>query len=152
MTGMDHGMGEADTPAPELEADSMSLFGGVALGLGIMIGAGIFVLTGQAAGLAGDLFPVAFLTAAVVVTFSAYSYVKLSHEFPSSGGPAMFLRHEYGLGTATGVSSLFIYVSMASARASWPAPSAPTSSRSSTSSPHHSGCPPSRSRSLLSPS
>ncbi len=112
MTGMDHGMGEADTPAPELEADSMSLFGGVALGLGIMIGAGIFVLTGQAAGLAGDLFPVAFLTAAVVVTFSAYSYVKLSHTFPSSGGPAMFLRHAYGLGTATGVFSLFMYVSM----------------------------------------
>ncbi len=112
MTGMDHGMAEADGPAPELEADSMSLFGGVALGLGIMIGAGIFVLTGQAAGLAGDLFPVAFLTAAVVVTFSAYSYVKLSHEFPSSGGPAMFLRHAYGLGTATGVFSLFMYVSM----------------------------------------
>jgi hypothetical protein len=109
---MDHGMGEAEGPAPELEADSMSLFGGVALGLGIMIGAGIFVLTGQAAGLAGDLFPVAFLTAAVVVTFSAYSYVKLSHEFPSSGGPAMFLRHAYGLGTATGVFSLFMYVSM----------------------------------------
>lgn len=29
MTGMDHGMGEADTPAPGLVADSMSLFGGV---------------------------------------------------------------------------------------------------------------------------
>ncbi len=117
MGGMEHGMGGmamggADARAPEVEADSLSLFGAVSLGLGIMIGAGIFVLTGQAAGLAGDMFPVAFLVAAVVVAFSAYSYVKLSHAFPSSGGPAMFLRQAYGLGTATGVFSLFMYVSM----------------------------------------
>ena len=112
MTGMDHGMGESQARAPEDEADSLSLFGGVSLGLGIMIGAGIFVLTGQAAGLAGDTFPIAFLAAAVVVSFSAYSYVKLSHAFPSSGGPAMFLREAYGPGTATGVFSLFMYVSM----------------------------------------
>ncbi len=112
MTGMDHGMDGAEGRAPEDEADSLSLFGGVSLGLGIMIGAGIFVLTGQAAGLAGDTFPIAFLAAAVVVSFSAYSYVKLSHAFPSSGGPAMFLREAYGPGTATGVFSLFMYVSM----------------------------------------
>jgi amino acid transporter len=109
---MDHGMGGAVARAPEDEADSLSLFGGVSLGLGIMIGAGIFVLTGQAAGLAGDTFPIAFLAAGVVVAFSAYSYVKLSRAFPSSGGPAMFLRHAYGPGTATGVFSLFMYVSM----------------------------------------
>jgi len=112
MSGMDDGMVGAEGRAPEDEADSLSLFGGVSLGLGIMIGAGIFVLTGQAAGLAGDTFPMAFLAAAVVVAFSAYSYVKLSRAFPSSGGPAMFLRHAYGPGTATGVFSLFMYVSM----------------------------------------
>ena len=112
MTGMDHGIGESEARAAEDEADSLSLFGGISLGLGIMIGGGIFVLTGQAAGLAGDSFPIAFLAAAVVVSFSAYSYVKLSHAFPSSGGPAMFLREAYGPGTATGVFSLFMYVSM----------------------------------------
>jgi amino acid transporter len=112
MPGIDHGMGAAQVRAPEDVADSLSLFGGVSLGLGIMIGAGIFVLTGQAADLAGDMFPVAFLVAAVVVAFSAYSYVKLSHAFPSSAGPAMFLREAYGPGTATGVLSLFMYVSM----------------------------------------
>ncbi len=93
-------------------AGSLSLPGAVSLGTGVMIGAGIFALTGQAAGLAGDLFPVAFLVAAVVAAFSSYSYVKLSNAFPSSGGVAMFLKEEYGLGTTTGVFALFMYVSM----------------------------------------
>ena len=90
-------------------ANSLSLVGAVSLGTGVMIGAGIFALTGQVAELAGDLFPIAFLVAAVVVGFSAYSYVKLSNAFPSSGGVAMFLREEYGLGTATGALALFMY-------------------------------------------
>ncbi len=93
-------------------AGSLSLPGAVSLGTGVMIGAGIFALTGQAAGLAGDLFPIAFLIAAIVASFSAYSYVKLSNAFPSSGGVAMFLKEEYGLGTTTGVLALFMYVSM----------------------------------------
>ncbi len=91
---------------------SLSLTGAISLGTGVMIGAGIFALTGQAAGLAGDLFPLAFLVAAVVAGFSAYSYVKLSNAYPSSGGVAMFLKEEYGLGTTTGVFALFMYVSM----------------------------------------
>lgn len=102
----------AERNASEDVANSLSLAGAVALGTGVMIGAGIFALTGQAAGLAGDLFPLAFLVAAVVVAFSAYSYVKLANAFPSSGGVAMFLREEYGLGTTTGVFALFMYVSM----------------------------------------
>jgi amino acid transporter len=109
---MDHGNQRSNGRAPEDEADSLSLFGAVSLGTGVMIGAGIFVLTGQVAALAGDLFPVAFLVAAIVVAFSAYSYVKLSNAFPSSGGIAMFLREAYGLGTATGVFALLMYTSM----------------------------------------
>ncbi len=35
---------------------------------------------------------------------SAYSYVKLSNAFPSSGGVALFLREAYGPGTTTGTS------------------------------------------------
>jgi amino acid transporter len=77
-----------------------------------MIGAGIFALTGQVADVAGDLFPLAFVAAGVVVSVSAYSYVKLSNAFPSSGGVAMFLREAYGLGTTTGVFAIFMYVSM----------------------------------------
>jgi len=105
-------MADATPANPEEDAGSLSLFGAVSLGTGVMIGAGIFVLTGQVAALAGNLFPVAFLVAAVVVAFSAYSYVKLSNAFPSSGGIAMFLKEAYGLGVATGVFSLLMYFSM----------------------------------------
>jgi amino acid transporter len=77
-----------------------------------MIGAGIFAITGQTAQLAGDLFPLAFLAAAMVAAASAYTYVKLSNAFPSSGGVAMFLHEQYGPGTTTGVFAIFMYVSM----------------------------------------
>ena len=77
-----------------------------------MIGAGIFVLMGQIAELVGQLFPLAFLAGAIVVGFSAYSYVKLSNTYPSSGGIALFMRKAYGPGTIAGTFSLLMYVSM----------------------------------------
>lgn len=57
------------------------------MGTGVMIGAGIFALTGQIAELAGPLFPLSFM-GAVVTAFSAYTYVKMSNAFPSAGGTA----------------------------------------------------------------
>ncbi len=110
--GLDRGMTGVGGRDSMEEPGSLSLFGAVSLGTGVMIGAGIFALTGQVAALSGDLFPVAFLVAAVVVAFSAYSYVKLSNAFPSSGGIAMFLKEAYGLGATTGVFALLMYVSM----------------------------------------
>jgi amino acid transporter len=90
----------------------LSLVGSVSLGTGVMIGAGIFVLMGQIAELAGTLFPLAFLVGAGVAGFSAYSYVKFSNAYPSSGGVAKFLRMAYGPGIITGTFSLLMYVSM----------------------------------------
>lgn len=69
--------------------DSLTLGGTVMLGTGIMIGAGIFALTGQMAQMTGVLFPLAFLAAAVIVSFSSYSYIKISNAYPSAGGIGM---------------------------------------------------------------
>lgn len=93
-------------------SDSLSLTGAVAMGTGVMIGAGIFALTGQIAELAGPWFPLAFLVAAVVSGFSAYSYVKLSNAYPSAGGIAMFLKKCYGRGLMTGAGALLMLFSM----------------------------------------
>ena len=45
------------------------------MGTGVMIGAGMFALTGQVAEVAREWFPLAFLVAG----FSAYSYVKMAN-------------------------------------------------------------------------
>ncbi len=82
------------------------------MGTGVMIGAGIFALTGQVAELAGSQFPLAFIAAAVVVAFSAYSYIKVCNEYPSAGGVAMILKKAYGPSVVTAGCSLLMYFSM----------------------------------------
>ena len=94
------------------EKGSLSLAGAVAMGTGVMIGAGIFALTGQVAELSGDLFPLAFLLAAIISGFSAYSYIKMSNAYPSAGGIAMFLQKAYGPGTMTAACALLMAFSM----------------------------------------
>jgi len=94
------------------EENSLTLTGSVAMGTGVMIGAGIFALTGQVAEQAGGIFPLAFLAAAIVAGFSAYSYVKMAEQYPSAGGIAMFLMKAYGKGTVTAGMALLMYCSM----------------------------------------
>jgi amino acid transporter len=91
---------------------SITLSGAVAMGTGVMIGAGIFALTGQIAELAGPLFPVAFVAGAIVTSFSAYSYVKMSNAWPSSGGIAMILQKCYGPGAIAAGAALLMALSM----------------------------------------
>jgi amino acid transporter len=106
-----HEMHEHDRTT-KYKLNSLSLIGAVSMGTSVMIGAGIFALTGQIAELAGKYFPLAFLAAAIVTAFSAYSYVKMSNAFPSAGGIAMFLEKAYGKGTITAACGLLMYFSM----------------------------------------
>lgn len=91
---------------------SLTLPGTVMLGTGVMIGAGIFALTGQMAQMTGVLFPLAFLAAAVIVAFSAYSYIKISNTYPSAGGIGMYLHKAYGDRLPTAFNALLMYFSM----------------------------------------
>ncbi|MCL7938982.1 APC family permease [Halomonas sp. ATCH28] len=98
--------------SPQYQKNSLSLVGAIALGTGVMIGAGIFALTGQMAEMTGELFPLAFLSAAVIVGFSAYSYVKMSNAYPSAGGIGMYLQKAYGPTLPTAFHALLMYFSM----------------------------------------
>ena len=91
---------------------TLSLTATVAMGTGVMIGAGIFALTGQIAELAGPLFPIAFVVAAVISGLSAYSYIRVSSTWPSAGGIAMILSKAYGRSTVTAAGSMLMVLSM----------------------------------------
>ena len=82
------------------------------MGTGVMIGAGIFALTGQIAELAGPLFPLSFIAGALVTSLASYSYIKMSNKWPSSGGIAMILQKAYGPGVIAASASLLMALSM----------------------------------------
>ncbi|MDI5919192.1 APC family permease [Halomonas sp. LR5S13] len=105
-------MTDSTDRTPKYEEGSLSLVGAIALGTGVMIGAGIFALTGQMAEMTGRLFPLAFLSAALIVSFSAYSYVKMSRAYPSAGGIGMYLQKAYGPTLPTAFHALLMYFSM----------------------------------------
>lgn len=65
-------------------------------GVGVTVGAGIYVLVGKVAGHAGPLAPLAFLTAALVAGMSAMSFAELSARFPRSAGEAIYVREGFG--------------------------------------------------------
>ncbi|MDA3886811.1 MAG: APC family permease [Candidatus Delongbacteria bacterium] len=92
--------------------NSLTLKGAVALGTGVMIGAGIFALLGQVAELSGTWFPYIFIIGAIISGFSAYSYIKVSNAYPSSGGIAMILMKAYGKTTLTAAASVLMALSM----------------------------------------
>jgi len=70
---------------------SLTLKDAVGIGLGAIIGAGIFVVTGIAAGVSGPAFLVGLLIAGIIATFNALSSAQLASKYPLSGGT-----YEYG--------------------------------------------------------
>jgi amino acid transporter/nucleotide-binding universal stress UspA family protein len=73
-------------------ARTLGLFDAVMIGLGAMIGAGVFVLTGIAAGEAGPAAIVAFALNGIVTTFTAFSYAELASAIPEAGGGYSFVK------------------------------------------------------------
>ena len=65
-------------------------------GLGVTVGAGIYVLLGATAAEAGLFAPVSFLAAAVVVAFTAFSYAELGTRHPVSAGEAAYVEAGFG--------------------------------------------------------
>lgn len=76
--------------AVELRRD-LGLLDAVGVGFGAIVGAGIFVVTGVAAGIAGPAFLVGLFLAGIAATCNALSSAQLAAEYPQSGGT-----YEYG--------------------------------------------------------
>ncbi|MHB9286017.1 APC family permease [Halobacteriales archaeon Cl-PHB] len=82
-------MSGSQSRSPEAE---LGLLDATMIGMGAMIGAGIFVLTGLAAEIAGPAAIVVFALNGVVTAFTGLSYAELAASIPKSGGGYAFVR------------------------------------------------------------
>jgi len=87
----------------------MTVRGAVFLGIGAMVGAGIFALLGEAAVVADSAVWVSFLLAGAVSALLGYTLVKLGVRYPSSGGLIAYLIEGFGNGRLVGIASWLGY-------------------------------------------
>jgi amino acid transporter len=83
----------------------------VSIGVGGMVGGGIFAVLGLAVQLARGGTPIAFTLAGVVALITSYSYAKLSVTYPSPGGTVEFLNQAFGPGLITGGINVLLWLS-----------------------------------------
>lgn len=89
----------------------IGLLGAAAIGVGGMVGGGIFAVLGTAVSLAGGGTPVAFLIAGIIALLTSYSYARLSVTFPSAGGTLVFLDRAFGVNLLTGTLNTTLWLS-----------------------------------------
>lgn len=77
-------------------------------GLGNILGAGIYVLIGKVAGEAGVYVPLAFFTAFLVASFSAFGYSELSARYPLAAGEAVYIDEGFQLAALSRLTGLLI--------------------------------------------
>jgi amino acid transporter len=88
----------------------MTVRGATVLGIGAMIGAGIFALLGEAGAVAGAGVWISFLIGGVVAALLGYVCVKLGTRYPSSGGLITYLVEGFGRGRLVGIASWLGYI------------------------------------------
>ena len=69
----------------------------VLYGLGTTIGAGIYALIGELAGISGYLAPVSFLVASLIAGLTAMSFAELSGRYPRCAGAALYVKEGFSI-------------------------------------------------------
>jgi amino acid transporter len=88
----------------------ISVRGAIALGVGSMVGAGIFALMGEAAAKAGSAVWLSFLVAGIIALLTGHSFAQLGVRYPSRGGVVEYLVKAYGPGLFSGGCSILFYI------------------------------------------
>lgn len=91
-------------------AKPMGLLSAVSIGIGGMIGAGIFSILGVSARISGNAIYISFLIAGTVALLCTYSYAKLGAKYPSAGGPVEFLLKGFGDGILSGGFNILLWI------------------------------------------
>ena len=99
-----------DQPAAMNQPAAMSVRGATFLGIGSMVGAGIFALLGEAGSVAGAAVWLSFVLAGIVAGLLGYTAVKLGVRYPSSGGIIAYLIEGFGNGRLVGIASWLGYI------------------------------------------
>lgn len=81
------------------------------MGIGAMVGAGIFALLGQAGAIAGSAVWLSFLIGGVIALLSGYSMGRLGARYPAAGGVVEYLVQGFGVGRFSGAMSVMMYIS-----------------------------------------
>jgi amino acid transporter len=90
-------------------SNQIGLAAAVSIGIGGMVGAGIFSILGTVAQAAGNAMWLSFAVGGIVALLATYSYAKLGATFPSAGGAVHFLVKSFGDGILAGGMNLFMW-------------------------------------------
>ncbi|MEN6406590.1 MAG: APC family permease [Thermoguttaceae bacterium] len=88
----------------------IGLISAMAIGIGGMVGAGIFSILGVVAQTSGTALWLSFILGGIVALLSTYSYAKLGSRYPSAGGPVEFLVQGFGDGLLSGGINLYMWI------------------------------------------
>lgn len=94
-----------------LRGESIGYWSAISIGIGGMVGGGIFAVLGLAVQSAHGGTPIAFALAGIVALITAYSYAKLSIAYPTQGGTVEFLNQAFGPGIFTGGLNVLLWLS-----------------------------------------
>lgn len=92
-------------------AHPVGYWGAVAIGVGGMVGGGIFAVLGLSVQITKGAAPVAFGLAGVVALLTARSYASLSKAYPSRGGTVTFVNRAFGAGLFSGGINVLLWLS-----------------------------------------
>ncbi|MHC1712889.1 MAG: APC family permease [Solidesulfovibrio sp.] len=88
----------------------IGLFSAIAIGIGGMVGGGVYAIFGTAAGVAGTALWLSFLLGGVVALATSYNYAKLGARYPTRGGAVEFLVRGLGDGIVCGGLNIYMWV------------------------------------------
>ncbi len=89
----------------------LGTFSTLSIGIGGMVGGGIFAVTGLTVQVTRGAAPIAFLIAGIVALLTSYSYLQLTLRFPGEGGTVEFLNRAFGRGILTGAANILLLLS-----------------------------------------